>query len=252
MLHRPGIYAIVHVLSGRRYIGQSKNIEKRWGQHRELLKGESHHNQRLQKVWSSDGELAFEFLVVEYAPANLESLALQRWLYKKEKYHINLHKSRNAAFNIVDAELVAAGSAGAQKINAKSIPGDHPDLIKLQELFELIQCHKREEREINSQISTLKGLRGIVRDKRVSKINEITLKNKLIQLVFKKTKRVTEIEKEIKVLDGRASELEEKISDLISILNEVGNIIRELNKEFDSYPKNIKKAFYDLGAEVEN
>lgn len=109
VFHRPGIYAIVHVLSGTRYVGQSRDLLRRFEQHWEMLQLAEHHNPRLQRMWEADGPDAFEFKVIEVAP-DLEGMKLQRWLAAKEDLHITTYKKHGLAFNIVDAELVDVAS----------------------------------------------------------------------------------------------------------------------------------------------
>ena len=110
-MHRAGIYAIVHILSGHRYVGQTNSFERRWAQHREALIAGNHHNPRLQTLWHADSELAFEFVEIEVAPAYLQPVQLQKWLLKKEHELIRTYKARGQAFNIVDAELVETRAA---------------------------------------------------------------------------------------------------------------------------------------------
>lgn len=56
-----GIYQIVHVESGRRYIGSSINVNLRLRKHRAQLRRGSHTNPSLQNAWLTHGEGAFEF-----------------------------------------------------------------------------------------------------------------------------------------------------------------------------------------------
>lgn len=58
-----GIYAICHLPSNSRYIGGSKNIEKRWSWHRTTLNKGIHYCSRLQEYWSKDStKIAFKIL----------------------------------------------------------------------------------------------------------------------------------------------------------------------------------------------
>lgn len=59
-----GIYEIVHAASGRRYIGSSKDIGRRWGEHRRQLRRGVHHAPHLQHAWSKHGAEAFSFRVL--------------------------------------------------------------------------------------------------------------------------------------------------------------------------------------------
>jgi len=65
-----GIYMIYSVLSERAYIGSSKNIRKRWSQHRSALRQNKHSNYHLQNSWNKYGEKFFIFHVLEICPEN--------------------------------------------------------------------------------------------------------------------------------------------------------------------------------------
>ena len=60
-----GVYAIVHTASGRMYVGSSVRLRRRWADHRRLLRRGSHSNRYLQAAWSTYGEDAFEFVLLE-------------------------------------------------------------------------------------------------------------------------------------------------------------------------------------------
>jgi hypothetical protein len=63
----PGVYAITHIPTGRRYIGSSTNPKARWRGHRAALRQGRHRNAALQADWSADGEEAFTFTILEEA-----------------------------------------------------------------------------------------------------------------------------------------------------------------------------------------
>jgi hypothetical protein len=56
-----GIYQILHVESGRRYVGSSVDVRLRMRKHREQLRRGDHVNPSLQNAWLKHGEDAFEF-----------------------------------------------------------------------------------------------------------------------------------------------------------------------------------------------
>jgi hypothetical protein len=58
-----GIYRITG--PGRVYVGSSDNIPRRWKTHRAQLRGNRHHNYRLQAAWNEHGEAAFSWEVVQ-------------------------------------------------------------------------------------------------------------------------------------------------------------------------------------------
>lgn len=78
----PGIYAIVHLATGRRYIGSASNIDARWRGHRSHLRRGDHHSAHLQHCWQKYGEAAFAFVVLETCPKD-QAVLLEReqhWL----------------------------------------------------------------------------------------------------------------------------------------------------------------------------
>lgn len=60
-----GIYEIVNLVNGHRYIGSAVNIKTRWGVHRNLLITGKHHSIYLQRAWNKYGSDCFQFRVIE-------------------------------------------------------------------------------------------------------------------------------------------------------------------------------------------
>ena len=56
-----GIYGIKNKKDGKLYIGYSKNICVRWGQHRSDFRNNKHDNEWMQKVYNKYGKDIFEF-----------------------------------------------------------------------------------------------------------------------------------------------------------------------------------------------
>lgn len=79
-----GIYAITDKVSGRRYIGQSLDIRKRFRVHMMKLTSSSHDNIWLQRVWSQNPE-AFEWEVLEVCHREELTEAEQFWINESEK-----------------------------------------------------------------------------------------------------------------------------------------------------------------------
>jgi len=65
-----GIYAIVNLVNGKRYVGSSANLRKRWWQHRARLRVGNHHSCHLQRSWDKHGEASFAFKVIEFVPVD--------------------------------------------------------------------------------------------------------------------------------------------------------------------------------------
>lgn len=60
-----GIYKITNTKNGKVYIGQSVDIDKRFREHRKMLRDNNHINYRLQDDWNVYGEDSFTFEVLE-------------------------------------------------------------------------------------------------------------------------------------------------------------------------------------------
>lgn len=59
-----GIYEIVNLENGKRYIGSAQNILRRWKHHRFLLANGRHCSRYMQASWKKYGEDKFEFRVL--------------------------------------------------------------------------------------------------------------------------------------------------------------------------------------------
>lgn len=76
-----GIYAIVNTVSGRRYVGSSTDLSRRWNEHVSELNRSRHLNKQLQRSWNKHGAQAFAFVLLE------EVFDPQR-LIEREQAHI--------------------------------------------------------------------------------------------------------------------------------------------------------------------
>lgn len=87
-----GIYKIYNKRSKLTYIGSSKEIEKRWGQHLSQLNNNKHHNSHLQNSWNKYGESSFEFSILEKVDKKLLRDVEQEYLNQadfKRLYNIS-------------------------------------------------------------------------------------------------------------------------------------------------------------------
>ena len=83
-----GIYCIENITNNKKYIGLSRDIKRRWIEHRSELNRGDHINQYLQSAWNAYGEDAFKFYVVELCdPENLSD----RECYYINEYHTLSH-----------------------------------------------------------------------------------------------------------------------------------------------------------------
>ena len=85
-----GIYCIKNIITNKKYIGQSVNINDRWRRHISELEHNSHHNDYLQKSWNKYGINCFKFYVLEYC--DVENLD------EREIYYIDLYNTLDREF----------------------------------------------------------------------------------------------------------------------------------------------------------
>lgn len=93
-----GIYVIVHVPTGRRYVGTTMNFCRRMGLHRTLLKGGRHHNVALQRDWSKFGSESFRYGLV--APFMTKLDAMRQYATERQVIKLSAEKS----YNLISAE----------------------------------------------------------------------------------------------------------------------------------------------------
>ena len=63
---KSGIYAVYNSKSGKAYIGQSKDVNRRINDHKRCLEKGTHHNKYLQRAYNHDGAENFHFIIMEY------------------------------------------------------------------------------------------------------------------------------------------------------------------------------------------
>jgi group I intron endonuclease len=100
-----GVYAIIHILSGKLYVGSAIGIYKRWSEHRSELTYNYHDNPRLQNAWNKYGPDAFEFKILEIVTDPAMLLAKEQfWMDKLQSYDrtkgYNIRKKAESNFGL--------------------------------------------------------------------------------------------------------------------------------------------------------
>ncbi len=92
-----GIYAIHNIVNDKYYIGQAKDINERWIQHRSRLKCGTHENSHLQAAYDKYQKQNFDFLVVE--ECNLEELNDKEvyWIEKYNSYYNGYNQDKGGS-----------------------------------------------------------------------------------------------------------------------------------------------------------
>jgi group I intron endonuclease len=82
-----GVYEIYCSKSGKRYIGSSKDIEKRWESHLRGLRSGKHHNYYLQKAYYRYGEDNFVFSILKIVDDENDLYKVEEQFIKKFKFN---------------------------------------------------------------------------------------------------------------------------------------------------------------------
>lgn len=84
-----GIYCIKNTANNKKYIGLSRDIRRRWNEHKSDLRNNQHNNVYLQREWNIYGEDVFEFSIVELCDP---SKICDREQYYIAEYHTLSHE----------------------------------------------------------------------------------------------------------------------------------------------------------------
>jgi len=105
-----GVYAIMHIPSGKSYIGSAKNLKMRCQDHVKLLRAGTHHNRHLQNSWNKHDEVEFRFDVLELVELTASSLV------SAEQRYIDMLKP---CFNIAPKAGTTLGIKRSEETRAK-------------------------------------------------------------------------------------------------------------------------------------
>jgi group I intron endonuclease len=99
MTRHAGVYTILNLVTGRRYIGSSFNVAKRWQQHLSALGRGEHDNVALQADWQKYGCAAFSW-TMEQCLSRSDAIALEQ--RRIDEHHALYNAARRAGSGPAD------------------------------------------------------------------------------------------------------------------------------------------------------
>lgn len=130
-----GIYEIVNLKTGRRYIGSTARLSIRFLQHRSKLRQGTHDNTLLQAAWNKHGEASFVYRTLELCAEDQLLIVEQRWLdliqgNGEKHYNIAPFANSGAKGRSPSAETRAKQSASVKATYDTEKRAKHSMLIK--------------------------------------------------------------------------------------------------------------------------
>ena len=146
-----GIYCIMNIQNGKRYVGSSKNIYSRWQKHRALLRKGTHWDKHLQNAWNKYGEPSFKFIVLSKCPENELLIKEQEYIDNlKPEYNNMLEAKRTMVTDIMRKHIsegvrkaIAEGRIPLNPMIGRKMTSEH--LAKLPQNQKGYKCPKRQK-----------------------------------------------------------------------------------------------------------
>lgn len=82
------IYAIVNSVNGKRYIGSTNDLAKRFSRHKKTLERGEHHSVYLQRAYNFYGKSSFSFEILEECPSENVLKREQEYLDVRAEYNM--------------------------------------------------------------------------------------------------------------------------------------------------------------------
>lgn len=170
-----GIYMILNTINGKKYIGQSKQLIRRYRRHFSELRNNNHVNSHLQRAWNKYGGVNFDFKVI----LNCDEDDLTYY----EDFFINYFDSKNYGYNVCDADQPFPDNGGKNNgMYGMQSPNRRTDIDE--HIYEIAEQYKNGTL-INELAEVWNTARKIIREKlrmvltkeEMEKINRINQRN---------------------------------------------------------------------------
>ncbi len=84
-----GVYAIIHITSGKRYVGSAADLYDRWKGHQRMLRLNKHHSRHLESAWDKYSSVVFQFEILDLCPTEFILDLEQHYMDERAEYNIS-------------------------------------------------------------------------------------------------------------------------------------------------------------------
>jgi group I intron endonuclease len=102
-----GIYQIINTVNGKRYVGSSLDLHRRWNKHKNEARKGIHHSAHLQAAWRKYGVDAFTFSVIENCGRDM--------ILSREQYFVDTLSPEYNIARVVKAPMTGRKQTAAAK-----------------------------------------------------------------------------------------------------------------------------------------
>ena len=165
-----GIYMIQNKVNGKIYIGQSVDINSRWGSHKGELRYNSHYNKHLQKSWNKYGEDNFEFTIICECNENQLNTMEEYYIFELMTYDPDFGYNKSYG---------GGGCRATEETRKKISDSSKGKIISEETRKKLIESHKGKTLSEEQRRKISEALKGrIISEetrKKISEANKIVL-----------------------------------------------------------------------------
>ena len=158
-----GIYCIENLINKKKYIGQSRNIYKRWNFHKSNFNNKHHSNYCLQEAWNEYCADNFRFYILE--ECGIEDLNI------REKYWIEYYDTTTYGYNLTLGGDAPCLSKPCSDITKQKISKANKGRVCTSEQ------RQRIKNSLKDNPNVLRGIRHPFFNKKLSKEEILKLKN---------------------------------------------------------------------------